>query len=163
MENINLNNCLIENINHINLDDYKGVESTLSVQEFLGISNDLLNTYYEVSNQLLAEKRFVEASDAFMFLTFLNPLYSNFWLGLGISEQSQEHYQAATLAYLNTIQTSPNNPAPYANLAQCLLALDEKEPLQMIIERGLELCAENSDYNPIKENLIILQTSIGIE
>lgn len=163
MENINLKDCLIENINNVNLDDYKGVESSLSVQAFLGISDEVLDAYYAVSGHLLAEKRFAEAADAFTFLCFLTPLYSSFWLGLGISEQSLGNYPEAAVAYLKAIQTGPNNPVPYANLAQCLLALGEKEPIQPIIERALELCNENSDYDAIKESLLSLLAGAEVE
>lgn len=162
MQKSKTNKFLIKEKDESTLKNYKGIESTISVQRALDIPDEALDKYYEISCKLLRDKHYEDAACAFTFLCFLTPLYSSFWQGLGIAEQFQEHYEEAVVAYLKAIETSSNDLAPYANLAQCFLALGEKKAAQFIIDKGLELCDEHSHHNhSIKEKLLVLQKKAG--
>jgi len=163
MGNLKLKDCLIEDQNTSDLQSYKGPEGEIPVQDILHISDEALDKYYEVSCKILHDKRYKDAVCAFTFLCFLTPLYSSFWLGLGISEQLQEHYDEAADAYLKAIETSPDDPVPYANLAQCFLALNEKKAAELTIEKTLELCADHLNYTSIKEKVLALQDRAGLK
>jgi tetratricopeptide (TPR) repeat protein len=69
-------------------------------QELLNVNEETLTLYYQAAAQLLEEEKWDEAAEAFVFLTFLNPTYQNFWLGLGIAQQGQSKFQEAIESYL---------------------------------------------------------------
>src|SRR5262245_15406726 len=92
-------------------------------QRMLGVSDAVLQSYYEAAAELLSEQKWADASDAFTFLAFLNPSIANFWVGLGIADQWQEKYEGAALSYLMAQALDPSNPIPYSNACQCNLAL----------------------------------------
>jgi tetratricopeptide (TPR) repeat protein len=121
--------------------------------EVLKISDSTVDKYYEICRNLLSEKRFEDAINAYAFLTFLTPVYSNFWLGLGIAEQSLQNYQETILAYAMAIATDPNNIPAYVNFAQCCIALGHKDVARQLCEKALELCPETADMKSERENI----------
>lgn len=125
-----------------------------AAQQLLGISDDVLEKYYEVALHLLDQKKWDSARDAFLFLTFLNPCMHNFWMGLGIAEQWQRHYESALLAYSMAETTDPGDPAVYANEFQCNLALNAKEEASKSLKKALEICGENDDFANLKAQLL---------
>lgn len=159
MEDWKFADCLIENNEKIDLQRYKDSEDPVWAQEILNISDAVLDKYYDAAHHLLNDKRYEDAACAFTFLCFLTPLYSSFWLGLGIAEQFKGEYEAAIMAYIMAMETSPDDPAPYANLAQCFIALSELKAAQFIIEKGLELCADHPEQASIKDKILALQGS----
>lgn len=121
-----------------------------SFQNVFGVSDQVLDTYYQTSWRLLEEKRFEEASDAFFFLVHLNPFYHSFWLGLGIAEQAKENYGDAAFAYLMAQATQKEDPIPYMNSARCFLALGEKEVAKENVEQALEYCGSDPKFSDLK-------------
>lgn len=161
MENLKLQECLIaEDEDKFHLQDYQGMRSKRSVQDFLHISDEVLDQYYEASRELLESKRYEEAADAYTFMTFINPLYASFWLGLGIAEQSQEHYTEAAIAYTKAIENNPYDPASFANMAQCLVSLNEREGARICCDKALEVCDNKPEYHSIKEQVESLKKNI---
>lgn len=159
MVELKFKDCLIEKNDKVDLQSYKGIKSSIPVQDILNISDEALDKYYEVSCKLLAAHSYKDAACAFLFLCFLTPLYSSFWLGLGIAEQCQEHHEEAILAYLKAIDKKPNDPIAYGNLAQCLLALGEKQMAQFTINKALELCGDDITFSSMKEKVLAMRDS----
>lgn len=124
------------------------------IQEALGISDDALIKYYEVASGLLRDRNWTDSRDAFMFLTFLNPFVHNFWMGLGISEQSQGKFEAALLAYLMGEMTDPKDPVVHANSFQCYLALGDTVSAAMSYQIALDSCDAKEGSEELKNNLI---------
>lgn len=123
-------------------------------QQQLGLSDQLLTIYYSAASEFLAEKNWNDARDAFLFLTFINPSYQNFWLGLGITEQSQAEFHAAIAAYTMAEALNPENPQVLANLLQCHLAVGNKDFAENIYNRLLDICAEKPEYTEIKSKVV---------
>lgn len=125
-----------------------------AAQQLLDISDEVLERYYAATIQLLEQKRWDEARDAFLFLTFLNPCMHNFWMGLGIAEQWRKQYEAALLAYSMAEITDSQDPAVYANSYQCNLALGKKEEAAHSLKQALDACGENDDHAGLKAHLL---------
>jgi type III secretion system low calcium response chaperone LcrH/SycD len=122
-------------------------------QDALNISEEVLEEYYKAAYRLIEEKRWEDASDAFLFLTFINPNIYNFWIGLGISMQSQGAYDRALPAYAMAQQIDPEIPISYANAFQCCVALKEKECAENLWKAAIECCGENEEWTALKKNL----------
>lgn len=125
-----------------------------AAQQLLGITDDILERYYLAALYLLSQKQWEAARDAFLFLTFLNPCEHNFWMGLGISEQWQRHYEAALLAYGMGESTDPQDPAVFANSFQCNAALGNRDAAARSLKQALECCGENDDFAGLKAQLL---------
>lgn len=111
-------------------------------QQLFGVTQPMLDRYYRSALKCLEQKNWENARDAFMFLTFLNPYVHDFWVGLGIAEQSQSHFDKAIQAYTLAEATDPEDPIPIANSFQCVLALGEKEYAQFMLDKALQRCGE---------------------
>lgn len=125
-------------------------------QELLGVTDEVLHHYYKAAIKLLDEHNWHDAKDAFTFLTFLNPLVHNFWVGLGIAEQSQSKFDEAILAYTMAEATDPNDPVPCANAYQCGLAIHENDFAKYSLEKAISLCGEHEEFAALKAQLVPL-------
>lgn len=132
-----------------------------AMQKLFGISNEVLQKYYTVAVSFLEEKRWEDARDAFLFLTFLNSGIHNIWLGLGIAEQSLNQFETAIVAYLMAEATQPTDPVPHANTYQCLMALGNKELAEESYTKALECCGEAPEHADLKQRLIKYRAQIS--
>lgn len=123
-------------------------------QKRLNVSDEVLSDYYTAATQILNDQNWQDAQDAFLFLTFLNPSYVNFWLGLGISFQSQQEYEAALMAYLNAEAISGGNPSLYINAFQCHMALGNENEANEYYEKTVEACKDKPEYDYIIQGLL---------
>lgn len=128
-------------------------------QELFGVSQPVLEKYYKSALTFLSNKKWDSARDAFMFLTFLNPYVHEFWVGLGIAEQSQSHFDKAIQAYTLAEATDPEDPIPIANSFQCILAMGEKEFAQYTLDKAVKRCGDKEEFSSLKSQLLLQQVS----
>lgn len=121
-------------------------------QKQLNVSDDLLKLYYSAAADLLNEKNWKDARDAFLFLTFLNPNYQNFWLGLGIAEQAMGSFNAALIAYLLAETIDPTNLAVHTNTYQCHKAVGNEVAAEWSYQKAQQAIGENSEFVPVDTN-----------
>ena len=122
-------------------------------QELLGVTDEILGAYYYAAVQLLEEKNWMDARDAFRFLTFLNPCMHDFWVGLGISEQAQEKFQDAFKSYVVAIETDPADPVAHANAFQCCKALGDNAIADEELKKAVECCGNEPKFSELKGKL----------
>jgi type III secretion system low calcium response chaperone LcrH/SycD len=123
-------------------------------QQAFSISDDLIQIYYSAACKLMIEKRWEDAVDAFTFLTFISPYTHNFWMGLGMSNQSLEKYEEARNAYLMAQAIDFSDPYSHANSFQCSAALNDKEAANEMLNFALEACGDKEEYSELKKNLL---------
>src|ERR1700733_5711418 len=128
----------------------KQVAEGKSFQEILGFSFETMNKFYSAAYNLFQKQQYAEASDAFVFLTTLNPRVHTYWLGLGMSEQLNEEFDAALLAYSMAILTDEANPLPHYHSASCYFAIHDKENTIISLEMALQRAGEKVEYATIK-------------
>jgi type III secretion system low calcium response chaperone LcrH/SycD len=130
-------------------------------QELLNVSDETLSKYYESANELFVEKNFADAQDAFMFLTFLNPLYPTFWMGFGASAQSQGDFSTAVMAYQALEFLQPDKPDAYANVYQCYTALGDQQNADNYYNKFIEACGNNPEYEQLKQQIEQYKTNVA--
>ncbi len=91
----------------------KYVEEGRTFQDILGYSNEAMDRFYQIARSLLDSKKLKEASDAFLFLTTLNPHIPTYWLGLGMCEHLHEEYQRGLVAYGMASVSDREDPLPH--------------------------------------------------
>jgi type III secretion system low calcium response chaperone LcrH/SycD len=126
------------------------------MQQLFGISPEVLERYYSIASKLLEEKQWEKARDAFLFLLFLNPCIHNFWIGLGVAEQSQQNFKQALLAYMMAETTDSNDPVVYANAFQCHLALGSRKLAMFSFQMALDCCDSRPGNEEFKSKLFEL-------
>jgi type III secretion system low calcium response chaperone LcrH/SycD len=124
----------------------KQMDEGKTFQEILGYSIETMERFYEAAHVLFQKQQYEEASDAFIFLTVLNPGVHNYWLGLGMSEQLNEEYDAALMAYNMAIATNSDNPLPHYHSASCYYALHDKHNARIALEAAIK-CADEGDLS----------------
>ncbi len=97
-----------------------------SLQKQFGITNFMLYCFYVVGYTLFNEKRFEEASAIFFYLSVLNPLVKDYWMGLGLAEKSQQHYVEAISSLLMAEVMDATDPYPHLQTAECYLQLKDE-------------------------------------
>lgn len=118
------------------------------------IPSEVLELYYKAACLYLHEKKWFEARESFIFLTFLNPSIYVYWTGLGIANQSLEKYDDALDAYLMAQSLSSENPVPYANAYQCYKARNEEELAASALDKAIALCSEKEEFAELKQALL---------
>jgi len=128
-------------------------EEAPSNQEMLGISDEAAEKYFTIARSFLEQHNWFDARDAFMFLTFLNNYVHDYWVGLGIAEQSRGKFQEALMAYIMAEATDPADPVPLANAFQCSAALDEYDYAAYCLDKAIQLCGDSPEHAELKEKL----------
>lgn len=110
------------------------------MQSILDLTDSEMGRLYGAARSLLNDEDFERAADGFLFLTTLNPLIHEYWLGLGLAEQAQKNYKEALSAYMMAMLTDPSDPVTHYYSAKCFY---EKNDIQNA-EAALQLALKNS-------------------
>lgn len=129
------------------------LEENVEMQQYLNISDEVLAKYYVMAAEILQEHNFENSRDAFLFLTFLNPNYANFWIGLGMSEQALGCFDEAISAYRLAEVLDPQNPTIHINAFKCHKALDNQQLADESYEKCTQACSDQSKHAQIKSEL----------
>ncbi len=129
----------------------KQIEEGKTFQEIFGFNVVSMEKFYQAACRLFEQQQYEEASDAFLFLTTLNPRVHNYWLGLGMSEQLNGEHDAALIAYNVAISTDTKDPLPHYHSAGCYDVLHDKERALSCIELALSRAGDHPEYAHIKQ------------
>lgn len=122
-----------------------------SMQEIFDYDEKTMHAFYEVAYGLFQKQAYKEAADAFFFLSNLNPYIPTFWLGLGMSEHLNHHYDSAIMAYNMAILTDPTNPLPHYHAAACYLAVKDASNALASYDLAIQICGDNPSHSSLKE------------
>lgn len=118
-------------------------------QELLGYEQNLMQSHYKKAYDLFNQADYKNAAAAFSYLTMLNPYEYHYWMGLGISKQSDRLYEEAIVSYTAAEAMDPENPLPHLHLAQCFYALNVRELAVKHLESAINISANRPEYQQI--------------
>jgi len=127
------------------------VKEGKTFQEILGYKQETMDKFYNTAHLLFQKQEYQKAADSFIFLTTLNPYVHNYWLGLGMSEQLNDSYQGALLAYAMAILTNVENPITHYQSGNCYRALNDNTNAIQSYEMAISCAADISEHENIKE------------
>ncbi len=122
-------------------------------QEILEYTQEKMDKFYEIARNLFAVEEYEKASDAFIFLTTLNPYMHSYWLGLGMTEQLKGDYQGALLAYSMAILTELDSPLPHYHSASCYIALNDKASAMNSLKAALEFAERDDKHRDLYKHV----------
>lgn len=129
-------------------------------QEILGYDNERMEKFYQKASDLFYKQEYEKSSEAFTFLTTLNPGVSSYWIGLGMSEQILEEFHGALLAYAMAMMSDISNPLPHYYTAMCYRSLLKPESAMGSIEIALHHCKDKDEWQNLKERALALKEKI---
>jgi len=130
------------------------MEEGKTFQEIIGYTSETMEKFYTIGRKLFEQQEYREAADAFIFLTTLNPMVHEYWLGLGMAEQLNGGHQGALLAYAMAILTNLENPVPHYHSASCYRELGDKQGAIHSLEMALRCAEGNEAYQNLKEQAL---------
>ncbi len=114
-------------------------------QQILEFSDDAILGFYAAAQELLNQKRYGDASDAFFFLSQLAPQVKAFWLGMARSERLNHRIEEAIGLYLCVIAMEEADKSVYMECVRCCLSVGKTEEALQILDMALGYAAEHSD------------------
>lgn len=137
------------------------IASGKTFQEIVGYSDETMSKFYRAARRLFEKQRYEESSDAFIFLTTMNPFVHHYWLGLGMSEQLMDEHFGALIAYNMAILIDKENPIPHYHSATCHKALHDFENARICLDHVVSLAADRQEHSQIKQQAIAAKQSLS--
>jgi type III secretion system low calcium response chaperone LcrH/SycD len=119
-------------------------------QDLLGYDQNVLQSQYKKAYDFYQKADYKNAASAFSYLTMLNPYEYNYWMGLGISKQSDRLYEEAIVSYTAAEAMDPENPLPHLHLAHCFYALNMREEAIKYLNSAIEIAGEHTEYKEVR-------------
>lgn len=116
-----------------------------TIQQIFGFEDDVALVFYEAAASILEQKRIQDAINGFVFLTTLNPYVPSFWMGLGMSHQLNNEYDAALFSYGMALSIDGTQIYPYIVVAQCCMEMRDFEQADSIIDAADKYAREHQD------------------
>ncbi len=130
-------------------------------QEIIGYAEDVMEDFYQGALALFHKQEYKKSSDAFVFLSTLNPYVHNYWLGLGMSEQLDGKHQSALMAYAMAMLTNVDNPTAHYQSANCYDHLGDRESALQSLEMAIRCAGDHAEYKIYKERALYLRSLWG--
>jgi len=125
-----------------------------TAQQIMGFTDETMAKFYRAAYHLFENRRYADATNAFLFLVTLNPHNHDYWLGLGMATQLYGDFEAAIDAYEMAAITDMESPVPYFYLAKCLFAIHDRESALQALELALEYADDRPDYVELKQQAL---------
>lgn len=119
-------------------------------QEALGYDRNMMEGEYKKAYDFYMQGDFQTASAAFTYLTTLNPYEYDYWMALGISKQAERSYEEALVSYTVAHALNEDHPLPHLHLAQCYLAIQQKELMLEHLQKTIETASDKEEFKDIK-------------
>ncbi len=127
------------------------VEEGRIFQEILGFADETMDKFYQVAHALFTHHRLKEASDAFLFLTTLNPFVPEYWLGLGMCEQLNEEYRQALVAYGMVVIADRHHAVAHYHSAACHNGMGDLDQAIFSLDKAIHAAGEDENFAEIKK------------
>lgn len=134
-----------ENI-EIHLDKF----SQNKLNDFFGISDSVLQVFYQIAKSFYLKKQYEESSDILYFLCILNPSEPAYWKSLGNAYFLSNEYQKALNAYFIAFNFDPEDMDLLFYAARCNEAQEDWDKAIECIDFAIENLDKNNSPNLIQ-------------
>ncbi len=124
------------------------------LQKIAKVSDATLEKMYNAAKWIYEQNQFKEASDAFGFLTILNPTRHAFWYGLANSEFFNRNYEPALLAYAFCAEVNPSDPMCHLLSCRCYEAIQEVDNAINALDLALYVINDQQEYAGMKQEIM---------
>ncbi len=114
-----------------------------SISDVLGFSPEAIDHFYTAAHNLISQKRYKDAKDAFFFLVTIAPQVSECWLGLGLAYGQCKETEGAIHSFLRAIALSPHRADGYVAFARLFTAINDLPRAQKVCDIGMSFVKEH--------------------
>jgi len=141
------------------------LEGKETMAEMAGFSETEVEEIYALGYDAWQQGKLDEAAEMFSFAALLQPLDPRFTFAFGCAiQQRGDHLQALAL-FMQAVQIKPTNPFISFHMAECLLALQERDAAADALQTVIKLCyAQVNDdprYQPLREQAEVMLANIN--
>ena len=111
-----------------------------TLSELKGITPRELNAVYQMGLGFYNTGRYDDAEKVFSFLVLFDHLESKYWLAAGAVQQVKKNFEKAKAAYTQAAILDIHSPKPQYYVAECFLALGQKDDAVASLDTLLEYC-----------------------
>ena len=115
-------------------------EDGATLGELKGITPRELNAVYQMGLGFYNTGRYDDAEKVFSFLVMFDHLEPKYWLAAGAVQQVKKNFEKAKAAYVQAAMLDIHGPKPQYYVAECYLALGQKDDALASLETLLEYC-----------------------
>ncbi len=108
--------------------------------ELKGITPRELNAVYQMGLGFYNTGRFDDAEKVFTFLVTFDHLESKYWMAAGAVQQVKKEFEKAKSCYVQASMLDIHSPKPQYYVAECYLALGQKDDALASLDTLLEYC-----------------------
>jgi type III secretion system low calcium response chaperone LcrH/SycD len=108
--------------------------------EIKGITPRELNAVYQMGLGFYNTGRYDDAEKVFSFLVMFDHLEPKYWLAAGAVQQVKKNFEKAKAAYSQAALLDIHSPKPQYYVAECFLALGQKDDAVASLDTLLEYC-----------------------
>ena len=108
--------------------------------ELKGITPRELNAVYQMGLGFYNTGRYDDAEKVFTFLVMFDHLEPKYWTAVGAVQQVKKNFEKAKAAYVQAAMLDIHGPKPQYYVAECYLALGQKDDALASLETLLEYC-----------------------
>lgn len=119
-----------------------------SWKEILEIQNNAIEILYLGAKEIFTQKRYLEATAAFTFLTTLDSKNYTFWIGLGHAAFHNNDFSLAINAYTIASLCNSTSIWPHIYAANVFEAKNDKTQALLALEEAQELIQATQEHNP---------------
>ena len=118
----------------------KILQDGATLAELKGITRRELNAVYQMGLGFYNTGRFDDAEKVFTFLAMFDHLEPKYWLAAGAVQQVKKNFEKAKAAYVQAAMLDIRNPKPQYYVAECYLALGQRDDALASLDTLFEYC-----------------------
>ena len=130
--------------------------------EIKGFMPEEMNAVYQMGLGFYNTGRYDDAEKVFTFLVMFDHLEPKYWLAAGAVQQVKKNFEKAKAAYVQAAMLDIHSPKPQYYVAECYLALGQKEDAIASLDTLLEYCnGEDETTKDFRAKAIELKKKIA--
>jgi type III secretion system low calcium response chaperone LcrH/SycD len=123
----------------------------MKIQNAIGMSDQIAEGMYGKAYDFYKMGKFQYACQIFKILAQLNPEEPKYFLGLAGCYHNTKDYATAANNYKFCGMIDPSSPIPHYHASDCYIKMDEPLNAILCLEKAIDRCADNPQYQAIKD------------
>ncbi len=134
-----------------NYTDEEAQNSLNSLKSFFSIEEEEIEKIYDEGNEHFEKGEYMEASQCFGSIAYLEPKRLDYWLLLAYSLMAAEKFKESFSVFSLIAEEEKEDPNPLFWAAKNKIYLEEKEEAKELLEECIKRAQEKHDYREIEE------------
>jgi type III secretion system low calcium response chaperone LcrH/SycD len=122
-----------------------------TLQKMYQMTDSDIEMMFVAASRYMGRQEYEDAADAYLFLTFLNPYRTDFWIGLGEASRLSEQLDRAIDAYQMASHYDAEDPRPYFHAGSCMIRKESYGEALHQMMLAVEHCQGKDEFGSMRE------------